>query len=164
MRFCVCVSLSVVSHPLQPYGQQPSRLLCPWNSPSKNTEMGCHSLLQGIFPSQGSNPCFLLCRQILYHLSHQESDQCPYKKDSRELPHPFCLVRHIGKRAFCELESALLESACILNSPAPRTITNTRLQFIRYPVYNIFLQQAEKTVRLKRLTKDFPRKECSLYQ
>ena len=31
------------------------RLLCPWNSPGKNTGVGCHALLQGIFPTQGSN-------------------------------------------------------------------------------------------------------------
>ena len=32
----------------------PARLLCPWDSPGKNTGVGCHSLLQGIFPTQGS--------------------------------------------------------------------------------------------------------------
>ena len=37
----------------------PPRLLCPWNSPGKNTGVGCHSLLQGIFPSQGLNPGLL---------------------------------------------------------------------------------------------------------
>ena len=36
-----------------------TRLLCPWDSPGKNTGMGCHFLLQGIFPSQGSNLCLL---------------------------------------------------------------------------------------------------------
>ena len=35
--------------------------------------MGCHFLLQGIFPTQGSNPGLLHCRQMLYHLSHQGS-------------------------------------------------------------------------------------------
>ena len=40
---------------------------------SKNTGVSCHALLQGIFPTQGSNPGFLHCRQILYHLSHQGS-------------------------------------------------------------------------------------------
>ena len=39
--------------------------------PGKNTGVGCHALLQGIFPTQGSNPGLLHCRQILYHLSHQ---------------------------------------------------------------------------------------------
>ena len=44
---------------------------CPWNSPGKNTGVGCYFLLQGIFPTEGSNPGLLHCRQILYHLSHQ---------------------------------------------------------------------------------------------
>ena len=35
------------------------RLLCPWDSLGKNAEMGCHFLLQGIFPTQGSNLCLL---------------------------------------------------------------------------------------------------------
>ena len=41
------------------------------DSPGKNTGVGCHALLQGIFPTQGSNPGLLHCRWILYHLSHQ---------------------------------------------------------------------------------------------
>ena len=45
----------------------------PWNSPGKNTGVGCHFLLLGIFHSQGQNPGLLHCRQILYHLSHQGS-------------------------------------------------------------------------------------------
>ena len=39
----------------------------------ENTGMGYHALLQGIFPSQGSNPSLPYCRRILYHLSHQGS-------------------------------------------------------------------------------------------
>ena len=42
------------------------------DSQGKNTEVGCHVLLQGTFPTQGSNPGLPHCRQILYHLSHQE--------------------------------------------------------------------------------------------
>ena len=42
----------------------------------KNTRMGCHSLLQRIFLTQGSNPGFLHCRQVLYHHSHQGNLQC----------------------------------------------------------------------------------------
>ena len=44
--------------------------LLSWDSPGKNTRVGSHSLLQGIFPTQGLNLCLLLCRQILYPLSH----------------------------------------------------------------------------------------------
>jgi len=43
------------------------------DSPSKNTGVGCHALLQGIFPTQGLNPGLLRCGRILYHLSHQGS-------------------------------------------------------------------------------------------
>ena len=43
------------------------------DSLSKNTGVGCHALLQGIFPTQGSNPGLPHCRPILYHLSHQGS-------------------------------------------------------------------------------------------
>ena len=48
-----------------------------WNSPGKNTGVGCHFLLQGIFPTQGSNPGLLHCGQTLYWLSHQGS-HCIY--------------------------------------------------------------------------------------
>ena len=54
---------SLVSDSLWPHGLQPARLLCPWNSPGKNTAVGCHFLLQGIFPTQWSN-LRLLC--LLY--------------------------------------------------------------------------------------------------
>ena len=60
------VSCSVVSDSLRPHGLYPARLLCPWDSPGKNTGVGCHSVLQGIFPTQGSNLGLLHCRQILY--------------------------------------------------------------------------------------------------
>ena len=49
------VSCPVKPNSLQPHGLYPTRLLCPWNFPSKNTGMGCHSLLQGIFLTLGSN-------------------------------------------------------------------------------------------------------------
>ena len=43
------------------------------DSPGKNTGVGCHAHLQGIFPTQGSNPGLPHCKSILYHLSHQGS-------------------------------------------------------------------------------------------
>ena len=53
------------------HGLQPACLICPWNAPGKNTEVGSPSLslLQGIFLTQGSNPGLMHCRQILYPLS-----------------------------------------------------------------------------------------------
>ena len=41
-----------MSNSLQPYGLWSSRLLCPWDSPDKNTGVSCYTLLQGIFPTQ----------------------------------------------------------------------------------------------------------------
>ena len=61
---------SVMSDFLWPHGLLPTRLLCPWDSPGKNTEVGCHALLQEIFLTQGLNSSLLRCRQILYPLSH----------------------------------------------------------------------------------------------
>ena len=48
-------------------------LLCPWDSPGKDSGVGCQALLQGIFLTQGSNLGLQHCRQILYILSHQGS-------------------------------------------------------------------------------------------
>ena len=61
-------SHSLVSDSLRPHG-----LYNPWKSPGQNTGMGSLSLLQGIFPTQGSNPGLPHCRRILYQLSHQGS-------------------------------------------------------------------------------------------
>ena len=61
---------------LRPHGLKLARLLCPWDSPDKNTGVGCHCLLQEIFPTEGSNPhllCLLHCKWILYPVSHQGS-------------------------------------------------------------------------------------------
>ena len=52
----VCQSVSLVQLFANPVS---ASLLCPWDSPGKNTGMGCHSLLQGIFLTQGSNLCLL---------------------------------------------------------------------------------------------------------
>ena len=68
----MCVlSHTVMSTSLQPHGLQPSRLLCPQDFPGKSAGMGCHFLLQRIFPTQGLNPGLPQCRQTLYRLSHQ---------------------------------------------------------------------------------------------
>ena len=77
--YVCCVSRSVVSDSLQPHGLWPTRLLCPRNSPGKNTGVGSHSLLQGTFPTQGSNPGLLLSDHIYlnghadFHGKHTES-------------------------------------------------------------------------------------------
>ena len=63
-----------------------TRLLCPWDSPGKNTGVGCCALLQGVFPTQESNlylRCLLDCKQVLYPLSRDalnRTQEKPWKK------------------------------------------------------------------------------------
>ena len=61
------------SHSVMSNSLWPHRSYSPWNSPGQNTGMASHSLLQKIFPTQGSNPGLPHCRRILYQLSHQGS-------------------------------------------------------------------------------------------
>ena len=61
------------------HGLWSARLLCSWDSPGKNTGVGCYSLLQGFFLTPGLNLGLLHCGQILYHLSHQESPSSHHK-------------------------------------------------------------------------------------
>ena len=71
MHACVLSQVtSVVSDSLQFYGLQPTRLHCPWDSPGKNARVSCHALLQGIFLTQGLNPCLL-------HLLHWRAGSLP---------------------------------------------------------------------------------------
>ena len=65
---------SVMANSLWPHE---FRCLCLWNSLGKHTEVGCHTLLQGIFPNQRLKLGVLHCRQILCHLSHLGSPETP---------------------------------------------------------------------------------------
>ena len=69
----VSVTCSVVPDSLWPHGLQPSRLLCSWDFPGKDTGVGSPSFLQGIFPAQESNLGLPHCRWIFYQLSHEGS-------------------------------------------------------------------------------------------
>ena len=99
---------------LRPQGLKPTRLLCPWDFPGKDTEVGCHFLFQGIFPTQGSNPSLLHCRQILYRLSYKGGifsiNSVPSKisLDSRL----FQLVKHV-----ISLLPSSLPPPCLLSPP-----------------------------------------------
>ena len=78
-------SRSVMSDYLQPHG-----LYSPWNSPGQNTGVGSHSLLQEIFPNQGSNPGLPHFGWILYQLSYQErtAEMCPKSHRWDSLAYP----------------------------------------------------------------------------
>ena len=79
---CAC---SVVSNSLRPYGVQPTRLLCSWDFSGKNIGVGCHFLLWGIFPTQGSN-------SRLLHLLYWQIQALPLS----HLGNPFSSVKFLS--------------------------------------------------------------------
>ena len=95
-RVYAVLSHSVVSNPLQPRGLQPTRLLCPWDSPGKNAGVGCHFLLQGTFLTQGSNPSVL----------HWQADSSPQSHQGSPYLHKLLLL-------FNEQPGFLFFSLCI---------------------------------------------------
>ena len=77
---CVCVlSHSPMSNSFQPYRPHPARLLYPWDIPGKDTGLGCHFFLQGMFQTQKLNlwPC--IGRWILYHWATWEAQGHPHQ-------------------------------------------------------------------------------------
>ena len=88
----ICVVLFVIPCRLQEVSDSlwPHGVYSPWNSPGQNTGVGSLSLLQGIFPTQGSNPGLPHCRWILYQLSHKRSPRilewvaCPFSSQSSQ--------------------------------------------------------------------------------
>ena len=74
--FSLVYVCSVMSSSLQPYALQPTRLLCPWDLLGKNSRLGCHFFLQGIFPAEESNLCLCVScigKWILYHWATWET-------------------------------------------------------------------------------------------
>ena len=69
---------------LQLHGLWPARLLCPWNSLGKNTGVSSHFLLQGIFPTQGSNSCLLHWQVDSLQLNHLGNPRNPIAIGDKE--------------------------------------------------------------------------------
>ena len=90
---------------LRPRGLQPTRLLCPWDPPGKSTGLGCHFLLQGIFPTQGSNPTRLHWQADSLQLSRQGSPAAIVTF------HKFIIFLEVGRlNGFYGLKSRYLQS------------------------------------------------------
>ena len=90
-----------MSDSVQPYGLWPARLLCPWDSPGKTTEEGCHALLQEIFPNPGISP-------YLLHLLHWQADSLPLLPPGRPLETKVGI--NIGSSKFVISQSYKLDS------------------------------------------------------
>ena len=70
----------------------------PWNSVGKNTGVGCHFLLQGIFPTQGSSLGLPHCRQIIYRLT------------TREASTQMCAHLHVGQHIYVQVHTCMCGS------------------------------------------------------
>ena len=103
----VSESLSVMSDSMRSSG-----LYSPWNSPGQNTGMDSHYLLQGVFPTQGSNPGLPHFRWILYQLSHQDVILFIY---------PFIHYYTISCTLHCKLQNQRTISTGLTLFPVPST-------------------------------------------
>ena len=102
-KVLVSQSCSTLCYPME---YSPPEFLCPWNSPGKNSGVDCHFLLQGIFPTLGSNSGLLHCRRVLYHLTHLESPHLTWPIFKSVLGHfiLFC-DGSVGKESTCNAGS-----------------------------------------------------------
>ena len=98
-----------MSNSLQPHGLEPTRLLCPWDFPGINTRVSCHFPPQGIFPTQGSSPCFPYWQAEFFFLplsrkgspmkalTEEEIQPCRFFPLHQVLPRPnVCLRGSLG--------------------------------------------------------------------
>ena len=91
-----------MSDSVRPHRRQPTRLPCPWDSPGKNTGVGCHALLQGIFPTQGLSLGLPHCKQILHQLANHANPMpslhCQVNGGSGSNPRPAGLEAGPGEK------------------------------------------------------------------
>ena len=99
----------------------PHGLYSPWNSPGQNTGVGSLPLLQGVFPTQESNPGLPHCRQILYQLSHKGSPLLSNMvNNSWKIPGTFLVVHWL--RIHIPIQGAWVQSlAGKLSSHMPQS-------------------------------------------
>ena len=108
---CVC-TLSCVQLFLTPWTVA-ARFFCPWDSPSKNTRVGCHFLIQGIFLTHGSNPSLPYSRQILYHGTAFEAMFSTSSKISSVMLQPIRLLMHLISKNLSRLSSFKSKSSAV---------------------------------------------------
>ena len=125
LNFMCMLSHSIMSDSLWPHGQDPTRLLSPWDFPGKNTGVGYHLLLQWIFPTLGSNPCLL-------HLLHWQEKCLP----------------------LCHLGSPSITSSCLVSvSKCPIIMITTSVSY-KFPKHSLGGSNAttrQKTRQTKKL-------------
>ena len=113
------MKVKVIVAQLYPTLCDPARLLCPWNSLGKNIGVGSHSLLEGIFLIQRSNPSLLYCRWILYHLSHQGNPSSHYNLTKLGKTRPHVLLMKIHTTTY---NKSLTKKNLSLNQIKPKEV------------------------------------------
>ena len=118
LKACCCLVAESCLTLLQPHGLQPARLLCRWDFPGKNTGVGCHFHLQGIFP----NPHLQPCKKILYHWATRETQTQAYNnwimKNQNYILVPDPAFPWPTKPSWIS-KSYLFQSACSTTSHSP---------------------------------------------
>ena len=126
----------------------------PWDSPGKKTGVGCHFLLQGIFPTQKSNPGLLHCRRILYQLSHNRISSvqfsCSIMSDSLQ-PHESQHARppcpsptpgvHLDSRPSSQWCHLAISSSVVPFSSCPQSLPASE----SFPVSQLFTRGGQST-------------------
>ena len=132
---CVCV-LNHVQLFATPW-TVPTRLLCPWNFSSKNTGVGCHFLLQGIFLTQRSNLCLL-------HLLHRQANSLPLELPGLACPKPvgvstppylclYCYFCVAQPPPLCPPECLLILQVQFSHSVMSNSLRPHESQHVRHP-------------------------------
>ena len=142
----ICVSHSFVSDSLQAHGLQPARLFCPWSSPGKNTEVGCHFLFQGIFRIQGLNPGLSQLQadslpSVVQSLSHVQLFVTPWTaacQSSLSFNISWSLIKLMSIEAVMPSNCFILRCPPLLLPsifPSIRFFSNEPALLIRWPEY-----------------------------
>ena len=133
----------------EPIGLWPARLPCPWDFSGKNTGVGCHFLLQGVFLTQGSNSWLLCLMQVLYLLSHWGSPifMCNLALTSNQSPS--CLLLNRFLLFFYPYQSLINVLYLPLESP--------RWEWVHYKI-----QFVTKTPRVRNVGSNYSRAQNSI--
>ena len=113
---------------------------------SRNTGKGCQVLLQGIFPTQGSNPHVLHCRQIFYCWATGRSPWCPSRRIKKQSTHSICHVKMKQKMAIYKLRHRFSAdtkspSTSISWTSQPKNLRN--ICSLSHPFWSIFIIAAQ---------------------
>ena len=121
------------------YGPQPTRLLCPWDSSGKNTRVGCHALLQGIFLTQGSNPGLLHRRWVFTIWATKEAQQ-RLQSYPRQVTKAMVVTntsspRSFSKAAFISASNPVPALFIPSSFPRPHYTVHLRILCTEHPVF-----------------------------